>query len=179
MIDRAFATDYVAPPAVVPAAVTQVANHTFFVTAGNAAGGNFTLTVDGTTSGPIAFDASAATIEAALTGATVTGAGPWTIVFNANDPVVSIDGAALTRGVSDATAAVGATPEVWNIDVGSASGGSFMLNVDGTDTVAIAWDAIAGDVETAVSAVSPATVTGSGQPGDPLGRHLHHGPDGR
>ena len=102
MIDRAFATDYVAPPAVVPAAVTQVANHTFFVTAGNAAGGNFTLTVDGTTSGPIAFDASAATIEAALTGATVTGAGPWTVVFNANDPVVSIDGAALTRGVSDA-----------------------------------------------------------------------------
>ena len=40
MIDRAFATDYVAPPAVVPAAVTQVANHTFFVTAGNATGGN-------------------------------------------------------------------------------------------------------------------------------------------
>ena len=167
MIDRAFATDYVAPPAVVPATVTAVANHTFFVTAGNAAGGTFTLTVDGTTSGPIAFDASAATVEAALTGATVTGAGPWTVVFTANDPAVSIDGAALTRGVSDATAAVGATPDIWNIDVGSASGGSFMLNIDGTDTAAIAWDAIAGDVETAVSAVSPATVTGSGQPGDP------------
>ena len=88
-------------------------------------------------------------------------------MFNANDPVVSIDGAALTRGVSDATAAVGATPDVWNVDVGSASGGSFTLNIDGTDTAAIAWDAIAADVETAVSAVSPATVTGSGQPGDP------------
>ena len=105
MVDRAFATDYVAPPAVVPAAVTQVANHTFLVSAGNATGGTFTLTVDGTTSAPIAFDASAATVEGALTGATVTGAGPWTIVFTASDPVVSIDGGGLTRGVSDATRA--------------------------------------------------------------------------
>ncbi len=167
MIDRAFATDYVAPPAVVPAAVTQVANHTFFVTAGNATGGNFTLTVDGSTSGPIAFDASAAAIEAELAGATVTGNGPSTIVFNANDPVVSIDGAASTRGVADASAPVGATPDVWNVDVGSASGGSFTLDIDGTLTAPIAWNATALEVEAALSALSAATVTGSGATGDP------------
>jgi FtsP/CotA-like multicopper oxidase with cupredoxin domain len=167
MVDRAFATDYVAPPAVVPAAVTQVANHTFFVSAGNATGGTFTLTVDGATSAPIAFDASAATVEAALTGATVTGAGPWTLVFTANDPVVSIDGAALTRDVIDATAAVGATPDVWNVDVGSATGGSFTLDIDGTLTAPIAWNATALEVETAVSLVTAATVTGSGAAGDP------------
>ena len=63
MVDRAYATDYVAPPTVVPAAVTQVANHTFSVTAGIATGGTFTLTVDGTTSAPIAFDATSTAIE--------------------------------------------------------------------------------------------------------------------
>jgi FtsP/CotA-like multicopper oxidase with cupredoxin domain len=165
MVDRAFATDYVAPPAVVPASVTKVANHTFSVTAGNATGGTFTLTVDATTSGPIAFDASAAEVEAALTGATVTGAGPWTVVFTASDPAVSIDGSGLTRGVADAQALTAA--DTSTIDVGSATGGTFTLDIDGTPTSPIAWDATSGDVATAVSVVSAATVSGAGSPADP------------
>ena len=169
MVDRAFATDYVAPPAVVPAAVTQVANHTFVVTAGNATGGTFTLTVDGTTSAPIAFNASAASIEAALTGATVTGAGPWTIVFTAAPSSVTIDGTGLTIGVSDATAAVGVTPEVWNVSVGSASGGSFTLDVDTAVTAPIAFDAAAADIDAALLAagVTATTTTGIGSSVDP------------
>ena len=167
LVDRAFATDYNTAPAVVAASVTQVANHTFEISAGAATGGTFTLTVDGATSAPIAFDATALAVEGALTGASVTGSNPWTIVFAAADPVVSMDGTGLTIGVTDAAASVGATPDVWNVGVGSATGGSFTLAVDATPTSVIPWNATALDVETAVSLVSPATVTGSGSAIDP------------
>ena len=167
MVDRGYATDFVAPPAVVAAAVTPTSNHTVSVSAGNATGGDFTLTVDGTVSSPIAWNATSTDIAGALTAATVSGSGPWTIVFASADPVVTIDGTGLTQGVSDATAAVGGTSDVWNVSAGSASAGAFTLDVDGTPTAAIAFDATASEVEAAVSAVSTATVTGTGATADP------------
>ena len=51
--------------------------------------------------------------------------------------------------------------------VGSATGGTFTLDIDGTLTTPIAWNATALEVETAVSVVSAATVTGTGATVDP------------
>ncbi|HET9316426.1 MAG TPA: hypothetical protein VFQ51_12605, partial [Vicinamibacteria bacterium] len=103
MIDRAYATDYVSPPAVVPAAATESATTgTWDVTAGSASGGTFTLTVDGgTATAPLAWNASATDIEAALAAigvsATATGSGPWSITFTPAPATVAMDGSALTQ----------------------------------------------------------------------------------
>ena len=170
LVDRAYATDYSVAPVVIPASVTQVANHTVAVTAGNATGGTFTLTVDAVTSAPIAFDANAATVAGALTGATVTGNGPWTIVFVADNPNVTIDGSGLTRGVTDAVAAVGATPDVWNVSVGSATAGNLTLDVDGLLAGPIAFNALSTDVDATLAAAGVSTAvptTGTGAGNDP------------
>jgi hypothetical protein len=92
------------------------------VDVGAASGGTWTLTAGGQTSGTIAVDANAATVEAAvegitgITAATVTGAGttgdPWVITID--DPVgaivVSGSGASLTPSdtltVTETTAGV-------------------------------------------------------------------------
>ena len=68
----------------------------------------------------------------------------------------------------DASAAVGGTSDVWNVTAGSASGGSFTLNVDSLVTGPILWNASALDVETALLAAGvTATVTGTGSIVDP------------
>ena len=79
-------------------------------------GGTFTLTVGGATTAPIAYNASAATVQAALralgTGfsfggsvaqsATVTGTGPYTVTFGITGAAgpITADGSALTGGTS-------------------------------------------------------------------------------
>ena len=65
MIDRGYATDFVAPPAVIPASATESATvGTWDVTAGTANGGTFTLTVDGgTATAPIAWNATARDVD--------------------------------------------------------------------------------------------------------------------
>jgi hypothetical protein len=51
----------------------------------------------------------------------------------------------------------------FNVNVGSAAGGTFTLTVDAATTAAINWNAAAADVQTALSnAAVTATVTGSG-----------------
>ena len=111
MVDRAYATDYVAPPAVIPAAVTQVANHTFLVTAGSATGGTFTLTVDADRRArPSPSNAASAAIEDSPArwrhGRRAPARGPSS--FTAARPASSRSTApALTQGVADASAAVG------------------------------------------------------------------------
>ncbi|HSK52382.1 MAG TPA: multicopper oxidase domain-containing protein [Clostridia bacterium] len=166
LIDRAYATDFVAPPAPVPAAVAQAVNHTVGVTAGDATGGTFTLTVDGVTTGAIAFDAVAADVEAALTAAaiagTATGSGPWVLVLGANDPAVSIDGADLIAAVGDASLA--GTDLNYTLQVGGATGGTFGLTLDGTPVGPFAWNVAAADLQTALSGSS---VTGTGSSADP------------
>jgi len=72
-------------------------------------GGTFTLTYDGVTSGTIAYDAAAATVETALEAmsnigvgdATVSGTGPWDIEFTGANATVNVpmmvgDGSSLT-----------------------------------------------------------------------------------
>jgi len=79
---------------------------------GSPTGGTFTITVDGQTTGGIAYNANAATIQAAIvalstvgTGkCTVTGTGPFTLTFatSLGNLAVSADGASLTGGSSPA-----------------------------------------------------------------------------
>src|SRR4030067_1112488 len=137
------------------------------VSAGSATGGSFTLTVDGLITGAIAWNALNTDIESALLAigapATVSGTGPWVVVFAVAPSSVSIDGALLSQAVLDFSASVGATTDVYNVTAGSATGGTFLLDVDGLIAGPIAWNAPAGDVEASlVAALIPATVTGTG-----------------
>jgi hypothetical protein len=81
-----------------------------------ATGGTFTLTYKGQTTAPLAYNASAATIQAALrglsrlgSGVTVTGAGPYVITFSGakvgkqDVPLITTNAAALTPGGSTAS----------------------------------------------------------------------------
>lgn len=85
------------------------------ISLGTVTGGTFTLTYDGQTTGNIAYNASAATVEAALEGlsnigageATTTGSagGPWTVTFSGNlagtdVDQITVDGTNLTGKLS-------------------------------------------------------------------------------
>jgi FtsP/CotA-like multicopper oxidase with cupredoxin domain len=166
LIDRAYATDWAAAAPVVPAAVTAVATRTWNVTAGSATGGSFTLTVDGVATAAIAWNALSTDVETALgTGvATVTGAGPWVVTFTTAPTTVTLDGAGLTQGVADS--AISGAAGVYSATIGSATGGSFTLTVDGVATAGIAWNASAANVEAALG-TGVATVTGTGSTADP------------
>ena len=141
---------------------------TYNVTAGSATGGTFTLSVNGgAPTAAINWNALNTDIESALLAigapATVSGTGPWVVVFAVAPSSVSIDGALLSQAVLDFSASVGATTDVYNVTAGSATGGTFLLDVDGLIAGPIAWNAPAGDVEASlVAALIPATVTGTG-----------------
>lgn len=125
-----------------------------------ATGGTFTLTFDGQTTGNIAYNASAATVETALEAlsnigsgdATVSGSagGPWTVEFTGalagtNVALMTIDVSNLTGGVN----------EVQTISSPSnPTGGTFTLTFNGQTTGNIAYNASAATVETALEALS-------------------------
>ena len=84
---------------------------------GSPTGGTFTLTIGGLTTAPIAYNASGATVQAAIQAlntnaygfggspagnATVSGSGPYTVTFLAGGgaALISANGAALTGGTS-------------------------------------------------------------------------------
>lgn len=86
---------------------------------GSPTGGTFTLTFNGQTTSAIAYNASAATVEAALEALSTIGqgnvqvtgnaGGPWTVEFvgqlaNQNVAAMTADGASLTGGTSPAVA---------------------------------------------------------------------------
>lgn len=86
-------------------------------------GGTFTLTHDGNTTGPIAYNATAAAVQAALLALphlepgdlTVTGAGPYTVTWNAeagNVAQMTASGAGLTGGTAPAVNVATTTPGV-------------------------------------------------------------------
>ena len=156
------------------------------VDVGVASGGTFTLTVGGQTTGAIAYNATAAVVDTAVTAlstvvaVTVTGSGtiasPWLITFD--DPVgpltITGSGSSLTPAdsltVTETTAGANAVKEVTTVDRGGASGGTFTLTVAGQTTSGIAFDANSATVDTAVQALSTVTattVTGAGTTGDP------------
>ena len=102
---------------------------------GSPTGGTFTLTLDGETTGTIAYNASAATVQTALEGlsnlnpgdVTVTGSagGPWTLTFGGaraglDVPVMTKNAGGLTGGTSpDITLAT--TTEGGSGEIGRAS----------------------------------------------------------
>ena len=172
LVDRAYATDFVTAPTVIPASVSPATTRIYTVNVGSASGGTFTLSVDGVLSAAIAYNALAADVVTALgaVSATVTGNGsiadPWVIVFAVAPTSVSIDGSALTQAVINASAVLNSAAGIANVTVGSASGGTFVLSVDGVLTAPIAFNALAADIEAALGA-GTATVTGSGSIADP------------
>ena len=90
------------------------------------------------------------------------------IAFTVTPASVVLDPTGLTQGVADASASVGGTADVWNVTAGSATGGSFTLNVDGLVSGPILWNAAALNVESALSLAGvTATVTGTGSIADP------------
>lgn len=136
-------------------------------------GGTFTLTFRGETTAGIAWNASAATVQAALEDLAtpvpgdflVTGSagGPWDIEFKgafAGQDVnqMTIDYTGLTgSSVYSATiqAAAEGTNEVQQAALsGSPSGGTFTLSFESNTTAAIAYDATANTVQLAVQALA-------------------------
>ena len=171
----------------VGAAVTQtVAGATELVTitpAAIATGGTFTLTFGGQTTGAIAFNASTTAIDTALTAAWTTGipAGGDVIVggtifsagtagltlefnFGADVGAVTLNSSltqtvAVTAGVAQTTAGVA---EVQTLTPnGSSSAGTFTVTFDGATTGALAHNITAGDLDTAIEALSSTLIADS------------------
>lgn len=139
-------------------------------------GGTFTLTFEGQTTGAIAYNASAATVETNLealsniTGVTVTGdaGGPWTVTFDASPQAgndvgqmtgsgASLTGMTLTHETTQA--AVASTNEIQRVTLSSnTTGGTFTLTWDpggGDETTGnIAYNATADAVETALEGLT-------------------------
>lgn len=149
-------------------------------------GGTFTLTFDGQTTAATAWNASAGTLETNLealsniTDVTVTGSGtpadPYVVTFD--DPgsqnVVEMtgDASSLTGGggqVTTITNAVASADEQQTVTIGVAvTGGTFTLSFQEEETAAIAYNAAASAVETALESLSTIDgVTVSGSAGGP------------
>ncbi len=125
-----------------------------------ATGGTFTLSYNGQTTGAIAYNADAATVDTALEAlsnigvgdVTVTGSagGPWTVEFTGtlsgtNVALMTIDVSNLTGGVN----------EVQTISSPSnPTGGTFTLSYGGQATAAIAYNAAASAVQSALEALT-------------------------
>ena len=147
----------------------------------SATGGQFTLSVivngQAETTGPNPYNASAATVQAALNSlagvqATVTGSGtqadPWVLSGNGLT-FLATNGGQLTGGASTLQVVPTGPQQMWC----DATGGSFRISlvVNGqTETTGpIAYDASATAVQAALNTLTgvQATVTGLGTPGDP------------
>ncbi|MCH9725553.1 MAG: hypothetical protein K0U86_11730 [Planctomycetes bacterium] len=142
-----------------------------------ATGGTFTLTFDGQTTGNIAYNASAATVDAALEAlsnigagdVTVTGTGPWTVEFTGalagtNVALMTIETTNLTGGVN----------EIQTISSPSSpTGGTFTLSFGGEATAPIAYNASAATIEAALELLTTiptdsVSCAGGALPGTPV-----------
>lgn len=150
------------------------------ITLTGATGGTFTITVNSATTGAIAYNAAAAAVAGYLRGIGVTASVVlatlvYTITFDGEAqikvlPTVSADLSGITGDVSESVTATPGTaqiasPTVLNISLGVtviATGGTFTVTYDGNTSGAIAWDASAHDIMTAILAIgthAPDTVT--------------------
>ncbi len=145
------------------------------VTITNATGGTFTLTFSGQTTAAIAYNAAAAAVQTALENLSniapgdvvVTGSagGPWTVefqgVYAATDVALMTVGAASLLGTNE--------KQTVAIDDATSSG-TFTLTYSGQTTAAIAYNANAAAVQSALEALSnievgDVEVTGGPGPG--------------
>ena len=136
-----------------------------------AVGGNFTLTYSGQTTGNIAWNASAATVQSALEALSNIGVGDVAVTGSAGGIwTVTFQGALGGTNVSEMTGSpgtlIGAVNEKQEVRLFNAGGGTFTLTYDGQTTGNIAYNASAATVQTALEALSnigsgDVTVTGS------------------
>lgn len=142
------------------------------VTLTNAAGGTFTLTYAGQTTGAIAYDATAGTVDTALEALSNIGAGDVAVTGSAGGPyTVTFTSALAATNVAEMTASgasLTGTNEVQRITItGTPTGGDFTLTYAGQTTAPIAFDADAATVDAALEALSnigPGDVTCGGGP---------------
>lgn len=160
------------------------------ITLSNTDGGTFTLTYSGQTTSAIAYNASAATTQAALealsnieVGDVSCSGGPFpaavTVSFTgalaaSNIALMTIDTASLTNttpAVTAETTTAGSASqnEIQTVTLyGSPTGGTFTLKLGAQTTAAIAYNADAATVKAALellSAIDSVTVTGGALPG--------------
>lgn len=135
--------------------------------------GFFTLTFDGQTTDPLPWDIDAPSLGIALnqlsniTQVYVSGMGwgsnPWLVTFL--DP----GGQSVAQMTADDSELNGTiTVETW---YEGSDGGTYKLIYDGEDTTALAFDADATDIKTALeslTAITSVTVTGAGSVADPF-----------
>jgi hypothetical protein len=138
-------------------------------------GGTFTLTYAGQVTAAIAWNASAATMvtrlealsnigvgDVAVTGG--SGTAPWVITFqgafaNTDVALMTADGALLTRGaynidVSTLVQGNAGLNEIQVINIGNPTSGTFTLTFSGVTSGAIAYNASAATIQTALEAMS-------------------------
>jgi hypothetical protein len=157
---------------------------------GTPTGGGFTLSFGGQTTGSIRFNASAAAVQAALTGLGSIGAGnvtcaggplpgtAVTITFAGSlaagpQPLIAVAANTLTGGTTPAPAIANTTTGVATADVqtlslaGGPTAGTFTLTFQGQTTAGIPWNATSAQVQAALSdllAVGTGNVTCTGGP---------------
>ncbi len=153
-------------------------------------GGSFTLSFSGQTTGTIAYNASAATVLAALEALSNIGSGDVAVTqtvntFSAKEWQVTFQGALASTNVAQITVNTGglmpfpgavqntdvqggAVDEVQTVTLASVTGGTFTLRFATEETATIAYNAAAGTVETALEALSGIdNVAVSGNAGGP------------
>lgn len=141
------------------------------VTVTGATGGTFTLTYDGEETDAIAYNATAATVQAeleqlpnlAVGDVVVTGnaGGPYTVTFGGE--LADTNVAAITSDVTE----LDGTNEVQTVTV-DATAGNFTITYSGQTTGSLAFNASAATVQTALEALSnlaPGDVVVTGGPG--------------
>lgn len=146
-----------------------------------ATGGTFTITYDGNTSGAIAYDASAEDIQTAVlaigTHAPDTvrveriGLADITVMFDDIAdllalPTVSATLTSITGATGEDTGVTVGTvlvpdPTILTIDIGTASGGTFTITIDGVTTTAIAFNAADAALDAAILAATGIVTTTS------------------
>ncbi len=145
------------------------------ITLTNHLGGTFSLTYSGQVTAGIAYNATAATVQAALEvlnniapgDIVVTGpaGGPWTVTFGGTldeTNVAEMTGSAASLTGTNAIQSVTIT--------GAPTGGTFTLTYSGQTTAALAFNISAADLATALKALSnigPTDVTVTGDAGGP------------
>ena len=136
-------------------------------------GGTFTLTFDGQTTGAIAFDASAATVDTALealsnigagdVGVTGDAGGPWTVEFTGalagvNVPLMTGSGSSLTGSgsvtVATTTQGAGGTNEVQRFTLTAADLGAWIFVLDGVQSASMQWNSSAANVQLSLEGMS-------------------------
>ncbi|MEX0714117.1 MAG: hypothetical protein WD278_17395, partial [Pirellulales bacterium] len=151
-----------------------------------AAGGSFTLSFNGQTTGPIAYNAMPMTIQTALEGLAniavgdvqVAGnvGGPYAVTFQGawagiNVPQLIVNNSSMLGGTITASTNIqGPTQlsEVQRINVNDAYSGTFTVAFDGQTTGSIAYNAAASAVESALEALTNIdNVSVSGNAGGP------------